>query len=79
MPRDDCSRAEACPPCVNDLDEDGWNARKEAELLGLTDMEAGLLEIARLACEQLNKSLELARRPHRWNVLGDSDPRRRRK
>lgn len=76
MPCDDCSRAEVCPPCVND---DTWDAQAESELLGLTDMEAGLLEIARLACEQLNKSLELGHRPHRWHVLGGSDPRRKRK
>jgi len=76
MPCDDCSRAETCPPCVSDLDE---ITQVEAEILGLDGKEAAWLDIARLCVERLNASLERKYSPHRWNVLSNSDPRRKRK
>lgn len=52
---------------------------EEATILGLTAEEATWLKVARMACAELNESLERNNSARRWNVLGDADPRRRRR
>lgn len=51
-------------------------AQVEGRVLGLTIDEVFLLHAAYEAAEQLNYLLEQRNSPHRWRVLGNSDPRR---
>lgn len=51
-------------------------AQIEGRILGLSAYEVLLLDGAYAVVELLNDSLEKNGSPHRWNVLGNSDPRR---
>ncbi len=54
-------------------------AQIEGRILGLSDEEIGWLNTARIACVRLNELLEQRSAAERWNVLGNSDPRRRKR